>query len=313
MKYRFLLLVSLLLFSRLAFAQTAEQLYIKADSLVKAGKYEQALKSVDAAIKLNSQQSKYYRLKAFCQTQNIAYVDALETLTEAIRLFPNQGILYDDRGNLLLRVKLFEKAMQDFSKALQLETVDSLRCSYYVNRSAARSYVRDFQGAYFDLMEALKIDSNDLGALTNLGAVCDDLGKDDEALNYLLRAVAIDSTFYPAYGNIGFKMQQRGRHREAITYFDKIAAWHPEEPLAYSNRSYSKLKLGDLDGALSDINKSLKLYPANSYAYWVRAQIYLEQHKTGNACDDIQTALDKGYTKSYGDAVLKLQQQHCQK
>jgi tetratricopeptide (TPR) repeat protein len=88
---------------------------------------------------------------------------------------------------------------------------------------------------------------------------------------------------------------------------------NPNEPLGYSNRSYSRLKLGDTKGAMKDINKSIELYPSNSYAYRNRALIYIEQEKFDKACEDLQTAIDKGYTLSYGEDVINLQKKHCRK
>jgi Tfp pilus assembly protein PilF len=128
---------------------------------------------------------------------------------------------------------------------------------------------------------------------------------------YLNKAIEIDSAYYPAYANIGFKYQEMGQHEKAIEYYDMVLSFAPDEPLGYSNRSYNRMKVGDLKGAMKDIEKSLKLYPSNPYAYKVRALIYIESEKIDKACEDLQTALDKGYTITFGNEVLDLQKQYC--
>ena len=102
-----------------------------------------------------------------------------------------------------------------------------------------------------------------------------------------------------------------GDHKKAIEYFDKVLSFNPNEPLGYSNRSFNLYKLGDLKAALKDIDESIKLYPGNSYAYRIKALIYFEQGKTKKGCENIQIALDYGFTAMYGDEVVKLQNEKC--
>lgn len=87
----------------------------------------------------------------------------------------------------------------------------------------------------------------------------------------------------------------------------------PDEPLSYNNRAYNKYKLGDLKGALADVEKSIRLYPTNSYAFRNRALIYIAMKKNANACQDINKALELGFTTMYGDQVEKLKEEHCVK
>jgi tetratricopeptide (TPR) repeat protein len=70
-------------------------------------------------------------------------------------------------------------------------------------------------------------------------------------------------------------------------------------------------KLGRTKEALTDVNKSLKLDEANSYAYKNRALIYLEMKDTGKACEDLNKALELGFTEQYGNEVKELKIKHC--
>ncbi|MEO2128636.1 MAG: tetratricopeptide repeat protein [Christiangramia sp.] len=240
-----------------------------------------------------------------------AYNDELKLYNDAIELHPENEILYGFRGNFFLTTREFGKAIDDFSKSLELTDNMDIQLYSYMNRATAYLNIRNFQKGYEDLLKAYEIDPTNVGILINLGAVTDEIGKGDETIFYLEKAIQLNPDFYPAYGNLGFKYQEMGDHVKAIEYYDKVLELKPGEPLRYSNRAFNKLKIGDLEGAYRDINISISLYPENSYAYMVRALIYVEGGKLEEACDDLDHALDEGFTEMYGDKVIQLKKQYC--
>jgi len=295
----------------IVFSQAQQELYKQAEELNKQKEYQKALLLINKALRIDSVNLDYYDLKAESLTGLKKFDDAYFTITKAISLYPTKAYLYDRRAQLLATISENDAAIADYTKAMELAENDTMKHYFIVNRATAKIGKRDFNGAYDDLMTAYLFDSSQVATLVNLGSVCDETGRGDQTLGYLLKAIAIDSTLIGAIGNIGFKYQEMGDHKKAIEYFDKILRMDPNEPLGYSNRSFNKLKLNDIKGALIDINKSIQLYPSNSYAYRTRALIYIEQKQFGKACTDIQTSLDKGFTERYGDEVIKLQKKYC--
>jgi len=299
--------------SKITLGQTAAEYYDKAKLDFDKKSFKTALKKIENAIKIDSSNVDFLVTKAETLYELKQYQESYDTYNHAISIFPKKSFLLNNRGNLLLSFQEFDLAINDFSAAINISESDSAKHIYITNRSAAKLSKRDFNGAYKDLLIAYKFDSTDITTLTNLGAVCDEIGKGEETLKYLLKAVELDPSFYPAYGNIGFKYQELGQHEKAIEYFDKVLQFNPSEALGYSNRSFNKLKLGQIQGAMKDIDKSIKLYPENSYAYRIRALIFLEKNKFDNACKDLQIAIEKGFTLSYGEEVINLQKKHCLK
>ncbi len=306
-----ILFVILLVSVQIASAQTANDNYIQATISFDNGDFKNALKLIDKAIKMDAKVIDFYRLKVDTQVELKKYQEAYETCNEVITIYPDTAHLYMTRGNLMLSYHEFDLAIEDYTKTMDLTEDDSLFNFAITNRAAAKMSKRDFNSAYEDLLIAYVFDSTDLATLTNLGAVCDDIGREEETIKYLLKALEVDPTFYPAYVNIGFSYQGQGEYKKAIEYFDKVVENDPEEALGYSNRNFCKLKLGDVKGAMADIEKSIKLYPSNSYAYRNRALIYLENKKMAKACDDLQKAIDLGFTVTYGEEVEDLQRKHC--
>lgn len=239
------------------------------------------------------------------------YKEALETLDLAISEMPDSVALYDMRGAIFEAFKLFDKAIKDFTIAVEKTSDVELKAHFLSNRGGSKYKIRDFTGAYDDLIKALDVDPSNIDALNNLAVVCDEMDKPDEALKYLNQIIQVDSNYVPAYVNLGFKYQGMDEHQKAIEYFDKALSLAPEEALAYSNRSFSKLKINDLKGAMKDINRSIKLFPSNSYAYKIRALILIEKNKVKDACADLTKASDLGYSAQYGSEVNYLKGRYC--
>ncbi len=239
------------------------------------------------------------------------YEKAIITLSVAITDMPDSVNLYDMRGALLETFRLYEEAIKDFTSGIEKTDDPALKSHLLANRGGTKCRIRDFAGGYEDLVKAIEYDSTNVDALSNLAAVCDEVGRADETLIYLDKIVVIDPDYVPAYVNLGYKYQLMGEHQKAIEYFDKAIALAPDEALGYSNRSYSKLKLDDVKGAMKDINESIKLYPSNSYAYKIRALIFLEKNKLDDACKDLSLAIEYEYTEQYGPEVNELIEKHC--
>jgi tetratricopeptide (TPR) repeat protein len=311
MKFRIILILTLFT-SGLTFGQTANDFNVKAIDKSDEGNFKAALKEINNAIILDSLNTDFLNSKGYYLYELEQYQESYDVYSKAIAIEGNSHS-YDGRGIVLETVGEFNLAIEDYSMAINKAENDTIKYMELSNRAAAKMKLRDFQSAYEDLMNAYSFDSSDIAVLTNLGAVCDEIGKGEETLKYLLKAIEVDPEFYPAYGNIGFKYQEMGQYSKAIEYCNKVLEFDPNEPLGYSNRSYNLYKLGDLKGAHKDIDKSIKLYPGNSYAYRIKALIYLEEGKLEKACVNIQIALNKGFTSQYGDEVINLKNENCKK
>lgn len=239
------------------------------------------------------------------------YEQAIEYISAAIETMPDSVELYEVRGFVLEALGRYQESIQDYNMAIDKVKDPEFKSGLLAVRAGVKSRIRDYKGAYNDCTESLKINPNNLAALNNIAAVCDEVGKPEETLKYLHQIIAIDSTYIPAYVNIGFKYQVMNKHEEAIAYFDKIVDLSPNEPLAYSNRSFSKLKIGKLKEALLDIDKSIALYPTNAYAYKVRALIKIEKKQVEAACEDLLTAQKLGYLERFGEEVDELLARYC--
>ncbi len=306
----FFLLIATASFGQL---KTAEEYAKISNDYEKKDQYDLALENILKAILMDGTKVEYYISKGRIYESLEDIQGAYDAYTEAIAAFPENAEAYGNRARVLYYSDLYEASFDDYEMVMKLETNDTLRNYWMINRSTVKAAVKDFQGAYDDLMTCYKWDSLEVGTIVNLAALCHEWGRPEENLMYLNKLIQLDSTFYDAYIPLGFDYQEKGNHEEAIKCFDKVLRNVPDDPYALNNRSLSRLALGDTKGAMEDVTASLKLDPENSYAYKNRGMIYLKMKKTTKACEDFQMALDKGFTEQYGDEVEKLIKEHCNK
>jgi len=308
---KYILSALLLLIFHISSNAQDSTLYTQGKLKYDAGKYKEALEFYSKAININHNKAQYYISRGNTYFMLEKNEEGFKDLCTAIKVEDKNYKCYLSRASFYVQIHEFDKAILDFTSAYNHAPTDSIKSLCLSLRGGSKHSIRNIEGAKEDSREALKLDSLNTGALSNLALALSDAGKDDEALPLLYKIIAIDSTQFFAYLNIGFKLSLMGKYKESLPYFDKSIQLSPDQAYAYNNRGYSKLMLNDLDGALSDINKSIKLDPVNSYAYKNRGLVYKAQGKLKKACEEWDTALKLGFTKYHGNEVNDLIKSNC--
>lgn len=309
--HRLISTILLLFLTTFLLAQNTQDSYMEILEDIRKKNFKKAHLKVDQLLDKNPKDFQAYMLKADIYIQQSAIRTAKAHYEAGLSQFPRNPDFFNQRANFYTSILEFEHAIRDLDRAMELADTDSLRNHYLTNRGVVKFEKRDFLGAYEDFMTSYAFDSTNIATLTNLGALVDEIGREDETFFYLEKVIEIRPDFAPAYGNIGFRYQTIEKHEEAIKYFDKVLELNPKDPLGFNNRSYSKMKLGDLKGAMKDVQKSLEIYPTNSYALRNRALIYLKMNKKEKACEDMLQAEKLGFSTMYGDELKSLIISNC--
>lgn len=84
---------------------------------------------------------------------------AIDYLTQAITMRPNESVGYSQRGHQRLKMNDFSGAIEDFTKHIELSS-DSKKPFGYLNRGRAKYGLKDYQGALADFKMAISFKSD---------------------------------------------------------------------------------------------------------------------------------------------------------
>lgn len=294
-----------------ATAQSSEDLYKEGMRRYGNKDYVQAKNYFSKAITANKDSAKYYLQRGRANYELKKFQEAFDDYALTLKVDPNNVFAYLYRADLLLNSNQPYESIKEANMAIMLTNVDSIKVTGYINNGVARCNVRDFDGAYKDLMKALSYDSLNPAVYNNLAMIFDEQGDSAKAIAYNVKAYQLDTNFLPALSNIGFIRAKYGNYKGAIAYFDKALKRQPDMAYVYNNRGYAKMMIQDYDGAREDIDHSIKLLPDNSYAYRNRALLNIALKKNKKVCADLLKAKELGFDAMYGDEVEKLLKQYC--
>jgi tetratricopeptide (TPR) repeat protein len=151
--------------------------------LMQTGRYDEALSSFTKAIETSTSDDKNlhvaYAKRANAKIKLKYYQEAIDDCSKAIALNGNYKEAFIYRGNAYCKAKAWELAVKDLTKSIKLGTTD--HTAYYW-RGYAYFYQQDYQLAIPDFSEALKFNSDMVAEILNArGKAYDKNGQHDEA------------------------------------------------------------------------------------------------------------------------------------
>jgi tetratricopeptide (TPR) repeat protein len=155
----------------------------KGQSLMQAGKYDEAMVSFTKAIETSTSDDKdlhvAYTKRGNARIKLKNYRGAIEDCTKALGLKKQYKEAYICRGNAYCSNKNWQLAIDDLNYAISLGTTD--HAAYYV-RGSAQYYLQNYHLAIPDFSEALKYNANMAAEILNArGLAYDKNGQHDEA------------------------------------------------------------------------------------------------------------------------------------
>ncbi len=291
-------------------AQDCESLYSQSLKLYDKKDYLASLTMLDSLSIMCAPTTTYYIHRAKCcqaLKSDKAMLDALNAAIllddKCIAAWAMKAQLEFDKGMYQLAIASYEKLL------LLIPVMDSTVKMYQTNLSALYVLTNQNDKAFEFLWDLCHQNQTDIQLLTNLSASAIYTQRFDEAEWALNNILSIDKKNIMGLTNLGLCKSEKQDYKGAIQCYNKSLHINLEA-YTLNNRGYAYYMLGKYEKALRDINHSLQLDASNSFAYKNRALVYFKLHNP-DACNDLQTALDKGFTEMYGDEVLKLQQEYC--
>ena len=222
---------------------------------------------------------------------------AIANYDKAIQLEPNDAHIYNNRGNAKGNLGQHLAAISDYDKAIQLKP-DYAKA--YNNRGVEKGKLGQYFAAISDFDKAIQLKPDDALAYYNRGFAKVNLGQHFAAISDYDKAIQLKPDYTNAYYNRGVEKAALGQHFAAISDYDKAIQLKPDDADAYYNRANAKVNLGQHFAAISDYDKAIQLKPDDAYFYTARglAKSKLKQYVA--AITDYNIALhlkpDNAYT-----------------
>jgi tetratricopeptide (TPR) repeat protein/S1-C subfamily serine protease len=261
-----------------------------------------AIAAFDRAIKLvpPNQRAYFYYLwtyRSISFSRLKKYSEALESVSQSIKLEPQDIILLNEKADLLSKLKRYPEALAIYERILQIDRrnwvylnrgtvkykmgnrqgaiadynigieIDPSSPKLYNNRGTVKGDLGDFQGAIADYNLAIGIDARHAKAYLNRGIYKSKLKDNNGALIDINRSIEIEPQFAESYYNRGNIKNQLNRLTDAIADYDRAVKIDNGFTLAYLNRGVTKDMQGDKQGAIADYTRTIELDPQNALAY----------------------------------------------
>ncbi|MDP9492162.1 MAG: tetratricopeptide repeat protein, partial [Actinomycetota bacterium] len=175
---------------------------------------------------------------------------ALECYEAALLLDPENSLLLNDRGVVLLDLERTDEARECFERVVALNG-DSLEG--WLNLGLVRREKGEFEGGAEAYQRAAQLDPARSDTWLDLG-VCElEIGSREAALPKALqsfeRALEANEDSFWARNNAGFVLGELGREREGLAHLVRAIELDPSESTPWSNKVWILLKLGEVEEA----------------------------------------------------------------
>jgi len=189
----------------------------------------------------------------------------------------------------------------------------------FYDRGAIYVMKGNFQNAINDLTRALQIDPTKVAHYSTLAVAYAEEGAKLKRPNYCDKAIAIsnealqlDAWFFSAYGARGWAYVCKAEVTESASLLDTAIAdftifikTTPRDVCAHLGRGRAYLDKGEYDGAIADANQALLLRPRSGVAYNDRGMSYTSKGDYDKAVADFTKSIELGNpTRSAKDLAI---------
>jgi serine/threonine protein kinase/tetratricopeptide (TPR) repeat protein len=287
---------------------SARDHYLLALVEAQQGHYEDAIRSLDQALRLNPRHYWSTVQRGICHQELHHYVQAAADYGACIGLWPEFAWGYFNRGYVLDQSGNKADAIRDYTAALERDPSFVLA---YVNRGLARLELKEYAPALQDFDQAAQRGRDDAALHAGRGVAFEGLQRYGEADAAFAAAFARAEKLEPAmrqriYWVYGFAVHHRLPDK-ARAAFDEVLKQQPNHPQALYGRAISEVEEGRNAEALRSFSRILEIQPSFLEARRFRAILFARQGDFDSAGRDINDCLQKdpsGGATSYAAACI---------
>jgi tetratricopeptide (TPR) repeat protein len=232
-----------------------------------------------------------YRKRGFAYRRLNQFDKAIEDYSRAIELDPNYSRAYASRGSVYRVLKDYERAIEDFDQALKH---NPKYASAYNSRSETYRLGKEYLRALEDLNRAIELEPYYARAYARRGLIHLCLQKNQQARDDYLRSWQLNPAHVPsAWMAEWTKWCLKGNDREMADRLEVIAAINPHHYLAYVCQGVALWQRQRYAEALDKLEKkAIQLETENWDAYFWKGMVCASLSQDEDAIASIEISLD---------------------
>ena len=186
--------------------------------------------------------------------------EAINAYNQALKIYPEMADVWNNRGVVLTRLKMFDEAISSYDRALQI------RADYadaWNNRGVSLIELQHYQEAINSFEQGIKVKPDYADAWNNRGVCLAKIQKYQEAVKSYNQAIAIKNDYSDAWNNRGVSLMKLGIYGEAIACFDNAVKIKPDFFSAWYNQARCYSLKNEVEVALKSLEKAISLNSGN--------------------------------------------------
>jgi tetratricopeptide (TPR) repeat protein len=235
---------------------TADDHFNLGNSLLREGKWQDAIVEYDSALRLQPNDVEVHCNLGMALMSLSRLDKAVAHFRTALRLRPSLAHAHNNLGIALRRQGNWEEAIHCFKRAIQFNPL--LAEAYYNLGNACKDQSR-WDDAVAHYLQALRLNPGIANAHNNLGSVLQSQNKHGEAKVHYRQAIHLDPNHAEAHRNLGTVLQGDGEFDDALEHYVQAVFIRPEFAEAHHDRALLWLLRGDFDRGWPEYEWRLKL------------------------------------------------------
>jgi tetratricopeptide (TPR) repeat protein len=241
-------------------------LMARAAAFYKEGIYEEAIKDVARAMKIDSLNPNYHHILADIYMDNNNSRMALRTMERVVDLYPERIPSLLKLAEYQLIVKQNQDAIKTTSRVLQ---IDKQNAEAFFMMGLNLKELNEKDRAIAAFKNAVAADADLVDGWVNLGILLEEK-KDNKAIEYVETALRIDSTSEEALHAKALILQNKNKLKEAISVYKKIPLFDKNNADAYYNIGLLYMDLDSMKQAKSNFQIAVSVDPQYILGYFYR-------------------------------------------